>query len=135
MQTCQYDLSISHGNRTGKAYQTASSKLQWPTERKESLNVPELKFQKSNKIQKKLERFWLGLETRKNLAIRFLEATFNRHLATALNCHDVRHFFDNLQNVMDQHIFQEQMKYNPDKTGCSEVQKPVSIVAEKGIKQ
>ena len=80
------------------------------------------------------EGFWTGFKKRNNFAVRRPEAT-SLARATAFNRHTVGQFFNNLQNVMDQHNFQAQMVYNADETGCTTVQKPGRIVAEKGIKQ
>ncbi|XP_077971387.1 uncharacterized protein LOC144425721 [Styela clava] len=90
---------------------------------------------KNLKINKKSGQwFWLGLKARNNLAIRSPEAT-SLARATAFNRHTVGQFYKNLAKVMDQHKFEAQDVYNINETGCHTVQKPESIVTEKGVKQ
>ena len=44
-------------------------------------------------------------------------------------------FFNSQRNATEQYNSPARMTYNADETGCAIVEKPVSIVIEKGIKQ
>ena len=78
--------------------------------------------------------WWTGFKARNNLAIRCPEATsFAR--ATAFNRPVVNQFYDNLASVIDKHAFNPEDIYNTDETGCTTVQEPENVVAERGQKQ
>ena len=78
--------------------------------------------------------WWAGFKSRNSLAIRSPEATsFAR--ATAFNRPVVNQFYDNLMAVIDKYGFKPEDIYNVDETGCTTVQNPETVVAEKGQKQ
>jgi hypothetical protein len=78
--------------------------------------------------------FWLLFRDRHSLAIRNPEAT-SLSRATAFNKHTVGQFYTNLADVMDRYHFNPEDIYNCDETGCTTVQKPGSVVTQRGRKQ
>ncbi|XP_065667625.1 uncharacterized protein LOC136087924 [Hydra vulgaris] len=55
--------------------------------------------------------------------------------ATAFNRFTVSNFFRNLREVRKRHQFGPESIYNVDETGLTTVQKPVKVIASKGVKQ
>lgn len=108
--------------------------------------VRNLAFQCAKKFEKKMPSTWIKNETagkdwfssfmerNKTLSIRKPEAT---SLSRAINFNrfNVNLFFDNLENVFDEHKFLIQNIYNVDETGVTTVLPPSKIVASKGKKQ
>ena len=79
---------------------------------------------------------WLRafVKRRSELSLRCPEATSLAH-ATAFNKHMVGEFFTNLREVRTRRHYAKQDMYNVDETGLTTVQKPVKIIAGKGVKQ
>lgn len=53
----------------------------------------------------------------------------------AFNPFNLNRFFSNLDQAMKKYNFPPENIYNLDETGVTTVQKPLKVVAEKGIKQ
>ena len=83
-----------------------------------------------------LGRDWLTRYLKRNpsVSVRKPEATsINRN--TAIHRQEVTLFLKNLASVMLQHQFIPSKFFNVDKTGITTVQKPTTILAEKGLKR
>ena len=78
--------------------------------------------------------WWLGFKQRYELSVRKPEAT-SLGRATAFNKPVVSKFFDNLAEVMDKFKFSPSDIYNLDETGCTTVQRPLSVITQRGKKQ
>ncbi|XP_065650907.1 uncharacterized protein LOC136079118 [Hydra vulgaris] len=79
---------------------------------------------------------WLQsfMKRKPELSLRAPEATsFAR--ATAFNRFTVSELFRNLREVRERHHFGPKSIYNVDETGLTTVQKPVKVIASKGVKQ
>ena len=79
---------------------------------------------------------WLALFMKRNprVSLRKPEATSINRI-NAFNLESVKHFFSNLENVMEKYNFSKQRIYKVDETGISNVQKPVRILGPKGQKR
>ena len=78
--------------------------------------------------------WWLGFKQRYELSVRKPEAT-SLGRATAFNKPVVSKFFDNLAEVMDKFKFSPSDIYNLDETVCTTVQRPLSVITQRGKKQ
>ena len=78
--------------------------------------------------------WWKGFKVRNKLSIRAPEAT-SMARATAFNKPMVDQFYDNLSSVLDTYMFDAKDIYNTDEVGCTTVQIPSKVVAQKGKKQ
>ena len=85
--------------------------------------------------EKKAGKDWfLSLKDRNKLAFRAPEST-SLARATAFNRYNVTQFYNNLAAVMDRYKFSANDIWNLDETGCTTVQSPGKVVAQRGKKQ
>ena len=79
---------------------------------------------------------WLTnfLKRNNNISIRTPEST-SMARASAFNSHNVTTFFKNLLEVQNSWNFEAQNIWNVDETGCTTVQHPSKVLAEKGTRQ
>ncbi|XP_063594808.1 uncharacterized protein LOC134771775 [Penaeus indicus] len=85
--------------------------------------------------RKKAGKDWfLSFKDRNKLPVRAPEST-SLARATAFNRYNVTQFYNNLAAVMDRHKFTANDIWNLDETGCTTVQNPGKVVAQRGKKQ
>jgi hypothetical protein len=77
---------------------------------------------------------WLFLKRNPRISLRKPECTSINRI-NSFNHGAVRIYFDNLELVMEKHMFVESKIFNVDGTGISTVQKPVKRLGPKGRKQ
>lgn len=79
---------------------------------------------------------WLSgfLQRHGDISIRTPEAT-SISRATSFNLENTSVFFENLAKIREKYAFGPNDIFNVDETGCTTVQKPGKVLAEKGVKQ